>query len=580
MKSSVRSTFCPIGALGVALLVLSHVAACDSTATISEKKVKYDRLQVVSTAPLVESADGALTRSCEVGADDAIGGLEVNFVFKATDIKQLACPSRLDEDLDLAVRPGDRIERARVIPGQTFGPDSLELDVQCVEPLPDPTPLTCGPGGADGPNMDIESLDWRPFYQKEQATPEAPVRCEPAAVVLLIDQSGSMRGLVDGANGYREDQEGRFPVLADTERNAAATDLFNARLAAAQDFVEKLNANDKLLVVGFNEDPEEGNLKPICDSSPVPAQGDLADAPEHLRKAIACFGVNRGIVDNALAQAYGDEVGRTPLWQAVEFAYEFLGRTDIDVPANRHIVVIGDGPDTCSDLSDEFIAERTRCSDVSYEDVRDLVTTSGETPGSVPVHIHFVQMQAMGYMARDPRQLELACLSEGHFQFINRREMTLGPSQSELRNALREAADRVRNSLSGYWVLAVRTAALSVTTPGAPGYIDPGSLFGVTGNLTLDDDDFSLVAGSNAFDASGNGTNSEADQRLSFRRMCDEDAQCDPAPNPCMVYCSAQQGVCLETPLELPEGTACLMDGGGAGVCCAGTCQATCDPAE
>ena len=599
MKRSFQNT---LGFLKVgALLALTWYCACDSTASISVEKVSFHRLQILSAVGTVDNA-GTHERACEIDRGETVTGFELAFTMKSAARKS-ACSG--EDDRDWGIQPGDRIERRIVTPGETVTAESFALSVTCVEPYPDAdlaTNRTCS--GVTTPTINLAALGWHPYHRPLGNADDVPVRCEPAAVVLLLDQSGSMRGNVDPLNGFREDQQGLFQWPADATGKTVATDPNNARQAAAVDFIEKLNANDQLVVFGYQEQEDEEDFRVLCTQSPKAPTGELAGEPEYVRKALNCFGVNRDIVTEEVRAAYGREDGRTPLWSAVQAAYDFLQRDDVEAPYNRHIVVIGDGPDTCNEDADEFIRwgvkiegqpagamERSQCSSVSYTELREHVEGGQSDPGAIPVHIHFVQLEARAYPERDARQQEMACLTDGHYFFINSRDLRLGEGHNELQLALIEAMSRIRYAITGYWTLRATTAAFDVTSPTTPGYLAPGSVFGVGGTLTIGADVFAALASNHPFDVGGNeASGGPWDQRVSFRRMCDTDTDCLPPgqrPEACRVYCSPQQKVCLDPDVRVlepdftkgadgtPVATSCETAGGGAGTCCAGECQTT-----
>ena len=387
-------------------------------------------------------------------------------------------------------------------------------------------------------------------------------------------------GGVDRLNGYREDQEGKFHWPDDATRWVTGTDRNRSRQAAAVDFIGDLNGNDWLVVIAFQEQEAHTGLDVLCSAPPLEPTGDLADEPEYVRQAINCFGVNRGIVEDAVRQHYGREGGRTPLWSAVRAAWELLQRGDLDVPANRHIVVIGDGPDTCTADTEEFVRygveeegglagpmTRPACSSVSYATLRDQLTSQQEASGAVPVHIHFVQLQAAGYREPDPRQQELACLTAGHHVFIDARNVDPANPSWDLETAIGEALRRVRASFAGHWVVQARVPAL-----GAPDALAPGALHALTGSFTLRGGTFGREDRIFRFDGGGTRPSESWDQRPAFRRGCESDEQCGAMTEACRVHCSPEQALCLLPPALAPDGEACQDASGITGACEAGAC--------
>lgn len=74
--------------------------------------------------------------------------------------------------------------------------------------------------------------------------------------------------------------------------------------------------------------------------------------------------------------------------------------------------------------------------------------------------MHFVQFESKGYRGRDERQVEAACLTGGHYQFINNVDMLL-LSPSGFQESLNAAIDNVRFALMGFWQLAIDAPGLA-----------------------------------------------------------------------------------------------------------------------
>jgi hypothetical protein len=557
---------------------LAAILACDSTARISKKETKFQRIIVVSGVPLVESG-GTVAPSCEAGPTDAIAGFDLNFVLQSTDLDR-ECFG--EEDRERAILPGDRVLRNVVDPDRSLTQGNFTLNVRCVEPYPDldSSSPVCDPGGVTSPSVNLERLEWEHFHRRPVNVAEGPQRCQRAAVAVLISQSGGMVGFVNPQVNYQQDQQGLFQIPEDTVREAVASDPNHHRFAAVVEFIEKLNARDELVVFGFKESQQQADLKVLCTEPPLPATGVYADEPEYVRQGVNCFGHNRGIVRTSVREGYGEEQGRTPLWDAVAKSYQFLRRDDVRAEYNRHIVVITDSPDTCNAEADEFLSHRPQCSDHSFAALKELVVSGNERPDMPPTRIHFVQIQSRGYMRRDARMQELSCLSGGHHIFINAHETTRSKGTNELLDALSEAMTRIRYSISGHWKMRFLTAAFKVG-PNTLGYLPPGRLFSMGGEMTLLQGLFVERASTSPFDVMGSARGGDWDQRVAFRRACDADSQCvaGGAPEPCQVYCSESQRICLDPPLMRPNRqsdgtpTTCTTPGGQSGICCDGVCQ-------
>lgn len=242
-------------------------------------------------------------------------------------------------------------------------------------------------------------------------------------VVILLDQSGSISGFVqpDPALGNAEMSydEANLAITrwqqsqADPEvLKRLASDRFHARVEAVRDVIGRLDPNDRLLVLTYNED-FKGQV--VCTGE------DLPEA-----SAEACFTTRRDWVTAGLDEVPGMEGGRTPLWEVVGTAYAFLAAQP--GPTSRHLLILGDGPDTCFPSAPDFAGD-TPCSDTSFDDVK-----AQATGGTIAVHV--VQWAAAGYPAADAQQIELATLTGGTHAFVD----GSGLDEMAFRDALKLAA--------------------------------------------------------------------------------------------------------------------------------------------
>jgi hypothetical protein len=181
-----------------------------------------------------------------------------------------------------------------------------------------------------------------------------------------------------------------------------ASDPKNYRIAALRDFVARLDKNDKLLVMTFNEDKPSG-LVCAGPSLGTPTSQD-------------CFARRRDWVAQGINYIDGSEGGRTPLWESLHAAITFL-RSQSGLTA-KHIVVLGDGPDTCHPSSDAYVGDPA-CASLGFGDVNELVASRAND-----VFLHFVQYWAIGYPTSDDRQAEAAEMTGGSYVFVDRTVMT------------------------------------------------------------------------------------------------------------------------------------------------------------
>src|SRR5690606_30073052 len=109
----------------------------------------------------------------------------------------------------------------------------------------------------------------------------------------------------------------------------------------------------------------------------------------------------------------------------------------------NHIVVLTDGPDTCLRDSEAFTScDVGACNSEKVTEIIRRIEEDGANPNVPPVHIHFVQFESPGYPGPDPRQQEIACLTNGHYQFINSNKLSL-VNVVDFQNALSTAMNNV-----------------------------------------------------------------------------------------------------------------------------------------
>jgi hypothetical protein len=600
-----------VGAVALVALV-GGLAACDSTAKFSIVDRKFNDVQVVSAFPAFIDGNGGVTRVCgkPMDGDPALdpNGLELVVNFVSTDLKRSLC----DHDRDLSIKAGELIELVRVRTtgnSPTVGPKNFKAQFDCVSPY--------GPGGATGcssPISDVSLIGAGVRYH------EVAKRCDPARedtrqnVALLVDHSGSVSGFVDRYT-YKEDKP--LMVLQPNELGPYQSDPLHARIAAAHKFLDNLNDRDRAIGYSFGEKEirvaasdarscfagavgKKCVLDKDCGKNGICA-GDPSQPNSFADKDLGtaegdAFGANeatRAYLRTALDEdAKYNAEGRAPLWAGLETAYDML----VNSPAskrNRHVLVITDGPDTCThgedfaytgpdkDCVDECIQkEKTKSGgicDTSCENACYSKCKTCRTPcdafiaqydqllikmhqDKFPVAVHVIQFQAKGYSVPDPRLMEVACRTQGTYQFVNSQEMALAEG-SGYYNALTRAAARARLALGGTW--RVGFTLNSITSPTD---MPRGKIYSVRGHLQFINPKFAsldqVYADSTAwrfdFDA-GN-----EDRRLLFRMPCADHAACGGGEGCGTNHCDGG-GLCRST--QAPDKLPCPN-----GICCAGTC--------
>ena len=545
-------------ALAAALVFLG---ACNTAAKINAPKIYFFQAQILGATPVVKTGDGyeRVCRTSDLEAGQTLEGFAVDVELISTARKE---QNETDEDLDKSIHVADYINR-HYVESSDFTTDHLALTVDCLKQVDNTTlDRECDAGDIAAPNATVKDVSHVALALRSQSWGGGSG--DGIGVVVLLDQSGSVNGFVhpDPAQGNKELPYNEASVLITKWQNEQdpaileklASDKKQYRIAALDQFTSSLNSNDKLLVIAYNED-DKNQL--VCKGAEL-NEPSMAD----------CFATRRDWVKRGLEEVSVDAGGRTPLWEALYDAYEFLEQRD-DVAA-RHIVVLNDGPDTCHPNSEHFATD-TPCADKDFHDVVSLVEKDG-----LPVHIHFVQYEAIGYQARDMAQMEVSCLTDGTYSFINRQDM---PNQ-EFESAMLKSLDRARYAFLGKWRDIVEMDVVSLNLPWPQGTL-PGNAYSLYGNMKLLTSAFVTEESIYKF-AVGNQSNKQGiqatpnwDNSLVFRKGCGLDSQCSGTDEPdCVDYCGSESRLCFPGGIDAPVGTACEQAGGIAGLCCGNVCQA------
>ncbi len=529
------------------LLLVCALGACDGTAKVSGIiHHQADELYVIGAVPYrATDVDGALRDSPVCRPEDgAPDGLLLQFVYKGYGTKG-------GSDLDLAIRPGDRIIKTKVTEARmaaSFGTVSLSCieealrgAVRCALGADCAPGETCDPSPGKGFCVDalascysgvqvagvpVEDVSYRAH------TPERGV---PIGVAILVDMSGSNKGFVKPYPPYHEvDNQDPSGLHEDalTDFLPRGSDPNGTRMNAVKTIIENLNEDDRSIVFGFNE----YGIDVVCA---LPGDPDADDAV----KKDNCYTSNKSITLGSgrfgPLDDYKSQVGgRSPLWTAIYEAYGYMrDHPRTQATPFKHIVVITDGPDTCAEGPD-----LDRCSgpcaedyNATWEETRNAIL---QDPYTNRIPVHFIQYQAKGYRDRDPRQMELACLTGGHHLFMNSLEF----DKTILMQAFQDKARLLRYTFGGIWEAALPLAAL-----GDEQALPPGRVFGVAGAGSLVPGDESLVGLEQHFIFEL--TNDAVDRRVHVRKPCATDADC-PGPeeqDPCgsrVWWCGEQDHVC------------------------------------
>lgn len=637
-----------VAGVGIVIATALVVAACNYHWYPYGTTYQLSRIELVSVFPAVKKKVidpyfgevDQWVRVCD-GSDEATGLVfNVNLVGTQTD--------RSEEyvgDMDVAMRPGDVVKttgktvgaqhRFVLEEGYTIGDKDFKINIECLEPYPD-NDLTGGhkcsakygdsnPGSVA--NVNPDKLRYAGFYPPDQDGFYKRRFNEDNAlgVAILIDQSGSMKGYVD-KDTFVEVSPNLKKAWNSSAFGLDASDGNNQRLAAVAQLMspQVLNAKDKVIVFKYGENVGP-RPKVVCYN---PAGLD----EDRLREE--CFGTNRDLVlspppGQALSELdklQAEAKGRTPLWAAVKDAYQFMQcpRKDSNgrcMPTQvSHIIVISDGPDTCSPDSPHFlpvvryrkttdpnseyeVQSQSACSSVGFEDVRNLILQDLSDPEKPKVHINFIQFQSKGYPERDPAQQEIACITGGQYIFLNTQYGGIPEERRDqaLETVLKNAIMKVRHTLAGTWVMGIEVPSLFKSkSPNIPA----GAEVAIEGTITLvqdpskenilsltdkvilmkvgvsyDDEELMEAGGMPNFD-----------RRPAVRIPCTTDAQCDwypilsdeeakSLPPYLLMFDKCHPKVCgkytLTCGVGLAEaGTTCTdpFKGGIEGICCGQGC--------
>ncbi len=555
--------------LAVTLLILgASQTGCDSTALLYLSEVKFSELYVVSAVPMKKvTVDGEVkyVPLCRM-QDEVADGLILRILLKGTQ-------DREGNDLDQSIRPGDRIDLQEVTEAKITS-ERFELSFNCIEQqLPGTaqctTPSDCDQGKTCdigvGKGFCVASADLGGCHSGIQTGNVAishvgfkaftPNRGENVGVAILVDMSGSNKGFVKPFPPYYEvDNQDRSGIHQDAMDGFAqrASDINGTRMNAVKTIIENLNTDDKAIVFGYRE----YGIDVICV-----LPGDL-DADNDTKKE-ECFSSSRALVlgtgDFGPLDDYKPNVGgRSPLWTALHQVYEYMDtHPKTQSTKYKHIVVINDGPDTCSPSS-----SLDQCSGSCFQ-----FSTSFETVVSAVeavdyenrIPIHFIQYQAKGYRDRDPRQQEIACLTGGHHMFINSEEF----DHTHLTNVFQDTARLVRYTFGGYWEFAIEMTKL-----GEDDSLPPGWNYGIEGSgKLLSLADHFLVPSDYNIDPEMTFaiTNDSVDRRVSLRKDCKSDGDCPDDED--AGTCTTRLWWCDDETLECASAVEWAGNGTGGGGC-------------
>lgn len=596
--------------LGVTWLITGGLSSCDSTARFGLDNVIFDKIQVVSAFPaFIDPAKGTVTRVCGAPLDDETAalqanGLELTVNLVSTDLTVTG--PKCNPDRDQGIREGDRIEQQPVSQDpelQTISASAFELSVGCYEPrtgLQDPASCSTSASGAGGVGKALK-------YKAVSAG-----RCDPQDgsswqnVAILVDHSGSTGGNVftdtgdcTTANVFREDLPGKFKTPK--EFPECSSDRHRVLAYGATSLIDSLNPHDRVITMYYDESNEgvrvactddlrcqktdgatvEITETPCVTSAQCKAGYQCAADPSFANDSFAnlslpdqmskCFGKSeKAKAQNKLGleeRTREIATGRAPVYEALTTAYNFLRDFEAGKAVPRHIVLLTDGPDSCtySDLF-QFVDPkvgkggdcRKQCAMITT-DYKSLLQVMADN--KFPVRLHVVQMQSKTHPQPDPYLQDLACRTEGTYQFLNTLEMN-NKDPSAVQDAMSRAVAMVRFTLAGNWRVGFQDNRFKDDS------IKKGAITALRGSMKMKSTVFASLEEVFKNEKEWQFTqDGQRDRRMIFHLACTSDADCGGTDSCGANHCS-KAGECISDPA--PD----LLPCGANGKCCGGTCKA------
>ncbi len=497
----------------------------------------FQRVQPLGAFAAVKGADGRWTRHCGSGPVDGVltdftlvGGRFYSGV--ASDSTRVTAPIRPGSLVAGGVVGGDGPTDIRLVSS-----DHVSLTVACLE------------GGVDGTCSGAGTPEVAGVGFEAQAD-----AVHKHNIIVLIDQSGSVGGIVDPLAGMTENAVGDFVPPSDFGN--VASDRWSVRLSAVRRFLRGLGSDANVGILQFGNG---GNT-----SADVPCVNAAGEPRDSLAE---CFGaIDHWLELPGLSSLQGQMLGRANLWETVLSAHSFLVNDLADATRSNHVVVISDGPDTCS--GENLGLCQAPCSATDVNTVLAALEQDADNPATPSVQVHFVQFESPGYGGRDPQQIKVACASGGHYHYINTSTFP-SSQQSQMLAAVELGFDRIQDALVGHWQLATPLDAFAVAA-------SAGNLFTVEGEVSVHPASGLVDFTSTARFAEGQTESAPTwDERFVLAKPCASEADCGGVDLDCQVDCSPESGLCIggsAAAVSLADTMPCTKGDGQPGVCCGGTC--------
>ena len=554
-------------------------------------------------------------------------GMELTVNLVSSDPNARKTKPKCPNERDFGIKEGERIEFQPVSTSKelsTVAPGHFKLELECYEQHAG----TQGSGGcAGGGQKSVQQAKVVKFHKEAQRCDEK----DPSTwqnVAVIVDHSGSMSGFMAidqqkcaNSTQFAEDLPGTLKPAPDFKE--CASDPHYMMVEGARQLIDSLNAKDRVIALGFSEnqqvyasctddvvclsDDGSGNVV-IAEGVPCTGDTDCTSnakaganfrcgprpdqskatvpnmaAPDQMtfcynnsaqRKAFNKYGIE------ALSKYEGN--GRSPVYEALQTGYDFLkafpaGAVDQEKRGNaKHIVLLTDGPDTCTPNDNFTFVQpfktmatgaicRKECS-FTTTDYKKLLNLMAQD--NFPIHIHVIQIQSRSHTEPDETLQELACRSEGTYQLIS----TAAFNRSEPEkwsDSMGRAILKIRYALAGSW----RVGFVDNNVKSEP----IGQERAMRGRMRFNNSLFQslepIYNGTAEFEWRFEELDKERDTRLTFRRGCGADADCDAGAKECAINSCSPGGLCRQAPA--PDLLPCGPN--GKSVCCKGTCAAKCD---
>src|SRR5262249_52632120 len=140
--------------------------------------------------------------------------------------------------------------------------------------------------------------------------------------------------------------------------------------------------------------------------------------------------------------------------------------------------------------------------------------TAEETPHVVASFIHF---ESKGYPGPDARMQEYACLTGGHYIFLNFNQ--IAEPVATRKEAIEDAAAKIRYTFGGYWSLVTEVGSFTGAPGASAANVKSGFEYTLTGSMAFDGTVLSPSTVSRSFSVDKDSW----DRRLYLRKACTND---------------------------------------------------------